>query len=91
MADADDRMDRARSAAVSFWRASGFAPERLAQLEHDPPVIGPVAFERDGHAFTAYRWLGPGRGGAYVQADVDAGTGRIDVHGSPGDAGSPHG
>jgi hypothetical protein len=90
VAGADDPIDRARAAAVSFWRDSGFALERVAQLERDPPVLGPVAFQRDGRSFTAYRWLGPGRGGAYVQAEVDEETGRIDVHGSPGGPGDAH-
>ena len=68
----DPELSRARSAAIAFCRDAGFAPEQLTAIEMEPPLLGPVDFERDGRTYTAYRWLGGGRGGDYVQVEVDA-------------------
>jgi hypothetical protein len=75
-------LTRARSAAVAFCRDAGFAPEQLAAIEEQAPLLGPVEFERDQRTFTAYRWLGGGRGGDYVQVEIDAASGRIVVRGA---------
>jgi hypothetical protein len=77
----DPVLSRARSAALAFCRDGGFAPEQLAAIENEPPLLGPVDFERDGRIFTAYRWLGGGRGSDYVQVEVDAG-GAVVVRGA---------
>ena len=65
-------LSRARSAAIAFCRDAGFAPEQLTAIENEAPLLGPVDFERDQRTFTAYRWLGGGRGSDYVQVEIDA-------------------
>ena len=79
----DPELSRARSAAIAFCRDAGFAPEQLTAIEMEPPLLGPVDFERDGRTYTAYRWLGGGRGGDYVQVEVDAENG-VTVRGAHG-------
>jgi hypothetical protein len=75
-------LSRARSAALAFCRDAGFTPEQLAAIEERPPLLGPVEFERDGRTVTAYRWIGGGRGGDYVQVEIDPGRGETVVRGA---------
>lgn len=86
MSGEDPTIELARDAAAAFCREFDFAPDELAELEREPPVLGPVSLERDGRAVTAYRWLGGGRGSDYVQAEVDDETGRVVVHGARDDS-----
>jgi hypothetical protein len=46
-----------------------FSPDHLQALE-GPTIFDPVPLERDGRKVIAYRWLGGGRGGPYVQVEV---------------------
>jgi len=85
-AEHDGLVDRARAAAARFCLEFDFPAEQLRELESAPPVLGPVAIERDGRAVLAYRWLGSGRGSDYVQAELDQETGEVvAVHGARGD------
>ncbi|TDN90935.1 hypothetical protein [Microbacterium sp. BK668] len=75
-----EAIETARAAARAYWRS--FDLPGLERIAEDP-ILGPVVITDDeGTEFIAYRWIGSGRGGDYVQAEVDLPGGRARVHGS---------
>ncbi len=80
---AEAELELARAAAREFCRQFGFSPDQMRALA-GPPLMEPTALDRDGRRVTAYRWLGGGRGGPYVQAEVEEDTGKVVVHGGFG-------
>jgi len=80
----DSRLDQARTAARAFCVHFDFPASQLQELD-GPPLFEPMPLERDGRSVTAYRWLGGGRGGPYVQVEIpDDSTEDVVVYG--GDA-----
>ena len=66
---ADEVADVARRAALAFAERFGYSAEQIRAVA-GAPVLGPVADERQGRAVTVYRWIGGGRGSAYIQVEV---------------------
>ena len=81
-----DELAVARSAARTYGELHGLS--HLDEVD-GPPVLGPVRLERDGRPVVAFRWLGSGRGGDYVQVELDVETGRTVVYGARGDEALP--
>ena len=78
------RLELARAAAKAFCEHFDFPSQQLQELD-GPTLFDPVPLDRDGRSVTAYRWLGGGRGGPYVQVELpDDGDGDVVVYG--GDA-----
>jgi len=65
----EDVLILARQAARAFAEQFGYSVEQIRAVA-GAPVLGPVADEREGRAVTVYRWIGGGRGGAYIQVEV---------------------
>jgi len=74
------RLESARKAALKFCKKFNFEKKDLDELQ-GPPLDGPVMFERMGDPVVVYRWLGSGRGGRYVQPEIDIKSGKITVYG----------
>lgn len=71
----------ARRAAHAYWAGLELpAPERIDA----PPVLGPVTLpgEQGADERVAYRFIGPGRGGDYVQVELDLAAMTATVHGA---------
>lgn len=75
-----DEVALARSAAKAFCTTFNFPADQMSHLD-GPPLIGPVALEREGRPTMAYRWLGGGRGSYYVQVEVYQDNHKIVVYG----------
>jgi len=75
-----DEVALARSAAKAFCTTFSFPADRINNLD-GPLLIGPVSLEREGRPIIAYRWLGGGRGSAYVQVEVYQDTHQVVVYG----------
>lgn len=69
----DDQVASARAAAVAFARRHGYSEDEIRQIDAEP-ILGPVTFDRNGVSIVAYRWIGAGRGSAYVQVEIGAGS-----------------
>jgi hypothetical protein len=79
----DTHLGLAREAAREFCRRFGFTSEQVGELA-GPPLFEPTPLDRDGRQVIAYRWLGGGRGGPYVQAEIEEKTGLVTVYGGRG-------
>jgi hypothetical protein len=75
-----DNVALARSAAKAFCATFSFPPDQISHLDGSP-IIEPVSLERDGRPIVAYRWLGGGRGGYYVQVEVYQDNNQVVVYG----------
>jgi hypothetical protein len=75
----EDELALARAAAYIFADSAGLSDDQVRALA-DPPLCGPVAIDRDDRALTAYRWLGSGRGGPYLQVEIDHAARTVTVH-----------
>ena len=76
------RLEQARAAAKAFCAQFEFPADQIQAFD-SPVLLGPVPIERDGKMVTAYRWLGGGRGGPYVQVEVpESAEDEVVVYGS---------
>jgi hypothetical protein len=70
----------AREAARAFCTQFGFSAEHLQALA-GPPVLEAIPVKRDDRQLLAFRWLGGGRGGPYVQPEISPDDDSVTVYG----------
>lgn len=73
-------LERARVAAMSFCHRFGFSDGYLDQL-NGSPIQEPLVIDRDGISVEVFRWLGHGRGEAYVQVELKKENDEVTVYG----------
>ena len=74
-------LEVARQVARAYWVDLGLPG--VDRIEA-PPVLGPVDLpgEPGARGQVAFRFIGPGRGGDYVQVELDPDAGTAEVHGA---------
>ena len=75
-----DRLEKARRAAMDFALHFEFPSRYIEQLKGNP-VQEPSVIDRDGVAVEVFRWLGHGRGDAYVQVEMSKNNDDVTVYG----------
>lgn len=76
--ESPQQLELARSAARAYAAEVGLPGEQTGQLV-SAPVLGPVDIGEPDAAVVVYRWLGGGRGGPFLQVEVDVASGRVTV------------
>ena len=75
------RLESARVAARAFCRHFAFPKSYVDRVEEDP-IQKPLVIERKGTPVEVFRWLGHGRGEAYVQVELGVKTNEVTVYGA---------
>ena len=75
-----NHLERARMAALDFCRHFEFPNHYVDQVKGEP-IQEPLVLDRDGVSVEVFRWLGHGRGAAYVQVEVSRESNEITVYG----------
>jgi hypothetical protein len=71
-------LELARSAARAYAAEVRLPAEQAGQLA-GAPILGPVDIGEPDAPIVVYRWLGGGRGGPFLQAEVQVALGRVTV------------